>query len=42
MTALEALPQAQEGDRPAFVACLHWTCCVLRGDSEVAADLSRK
>jgi hypothetical protein len=39
VTALEALPQAQEGDRPAFVACLHWTCCVLRGDSEAAADL---
>ena len=38
VTALEALPQAQEGDRPAFVACLHWTCCVLRGDSEAAAD----
>jgi hypothetical protein len=39
VTALEALPQAQEADRPAFVACLHWTCCVLRGDSSTAADL---
>jgi hypothetical protein len=38
VTALEALPQAREGDRPAFVACLHWTCCVLRGDFEAAAD----
>jgi hypothetical protein len=39
VTALEALPQAQEADRPAFVTCLHWTCCVLRGDSEGAANL---
>jgi len=39
VSTLEALPQAQEADRPAFVACLHWICCVLRGDSEAAADL---
>ncbi|MGO8792215.1 MAG: hypothetical protein ACLQVL_33170 [Terriglobia bacterium] len=39
VTALEALPQAQEADRPAFVACLRWTCSVLDGNSDGAAGL---
>src|SRR5271157_1728386 len=34
---LEALPQAREGDRPAFLAVLRWTLCVLRSDSDGAA-----
>jgi hypothetical protein len=34
---LEALPQAREGDRPAFLAALHWTICVLRSDPDGAA-----
>jgi len=39
VTALEALPQAQEADRPAFVAGLRWTCCMIRGDSEAVSGL---
>jgi hypothetical protein len=34
---LEALPQAQEADRPAFLAALRWTGCVMRGEDEAAS-----
>ena len=34
---LEALPQTQEGDRPAFLAALAWAVSVLRGDPESAS-----
>jgi len=34
---LEALPQAREGDRPAFLEALRWTVCVLRSDPDGAA-----
>jgi len=37
LAALEALPQAQEADRPAFLAALRWTCSVIRGDAETAS-----
>jgi hypothetical protein len=37
LAALEALPQAQEADRPAFLAALCWTCSVIRGDAETAS-----
>ena len=37
LAALEALPQAQEADRPAFLAGLRWACCVMRGEAEAAA-----
>jgi tetratricopeptide (TPR) repeat protein len=36
LTALEALPQAQEADRPAFLAGLRWLCCILCGQAEAA------
>ncbi|MGO9268849.1 MAG: hypothetical protein ACLQOO_01065 [Terriglobia bacterium] len=36
---LEALPQAREGDRPAFLAALRWTLCVLRSDPDGASHL---
>ncbi|PYT75946.1 MAG: hypothetical protein DMG40_27200 [Acidobacteria bacterium] len=39
LAALEALPQAQEGDRPAFLAALRWACEVIRGNTELAASL---
>jgi len=34
---LEALPQAHETDRPAFLAALRWTGCVMRGEAEAAS-----
>jgi hypothetical protein len=37
LVALEALPQAQEADRPAFLAALRWTCSVIRADAETAS-----
>jgi hypothetical protein len=37
LAALEALPQAQEADRPAFLAALRWACSVIRGDAETAS-----
>jgi hypothetical protein len=37
VAALEALPQAQVADRPAFLVTLRWTCEVIRGDAEVAS-----
>jgi len=37
LAALEALPQALEADRPAFLAALRWTCSVIRGDTESAS-----
>ena len=37
VAALEALRQAQEADRPAFLAALRWTCSVIRGNVETAS-----
>jgi hypothetical protein len=37
MAALEALPQAQVADRPAFLVALRWACEVIRGDAERAS-----
>jgi hypothetical protein len=37
VAALEALPQAQVADRPAFLVALHWACEVIRGDAELAS-----
>jgi hypothetical protein len=37
LAELEALPQAQEADRPAFLAALRWTGCVARGEATAAA-----
>lgn len=37
LEALEALPQAREGDRPAFLASLRWAISVLHADPEGAA-----
>ena len=37
LAALEALPQAQEADRPAFLAAISWTCSVIREDAETAS-----
>jgi tetratricopeptide (TPR) repeat protein len=37
LAALEALPQAQVADRPAFLVALHWACEVIRGDAELAS-----
>jgi hypothetical protein len=34
VAALEALPQAQVADRPAFLVALRWACEVIRGDAE--------
>jgi hypothetical protein len=39
LAALEALPQAQEGDRPAFLVALCWAGEVIRGNTELAASL---
>ena len=39
LAALEALPQAQEGDRPAFLLALRWAREVIRGNAELAASL---
>jgi hypothetical protein len=33
---IEALPQAQEGDRPAFLAALRWVCATLLADEPQA------
>jgi hypothetical protein len=38
LAGLERLPQAQEGDRPAFLAALRWTCCVIRQELEPALN----
>jgi hypothetical protein len=37
LQALETLPQAQEGDRPAFVAALRWTARISQADFESAS-----
>jgi hypothetical protein len=37
VAALEALPQAQLADRPAFLLALRWACEVVRGDAELAS-----
>ena len=34
---LEALPQAHETDRPAFLAALRWTGCVILGEDKAAS-----
>jgi hypothetical protein len=39
LAALEALPQAQESDRPAFLLALRWASEVIRGNAELAASL---
>ena len=39
VAALEALPQAQVADRPAFLVALHWACEVIRGDADLASRL---
>jgi hypothetical protein len=36
LTTLEALPQAQEGDRRAFLTGLRWLCCIQCGEAEAA------
>jgi hypothetical protein len=38
LTELAALPQAQEADRPAFLAALRWTGCVISGEDKAAWD----
>jgi hypothetical protein len=38
LAELEALPQAQEADRPAFLAALRWTGCVMGGEDKAAWD----
>jgi hypothetical protein len=38
VAALEALPQAQVADRPAFLLALRWACEVIRGDAELASS----
>jgi hypothetical protein len=38
LATLDPLPQAQEGDRPAFLAALRWACCVIRADAEPASN----
>jgi tetratricopeptide (TPR) repeat protein len=42
LATLEPLPQGQEGDRPAFIAALRWTCCVVRGDADAASNAFTK
>jgi len=37
VAALEALPQAQLADRPAFVVALRWASAVIGGDAELAS-----
>ncbi len=37
---LEALLQAREGDRPAFLSAIRWMCAVLRRDEEAALQHS--
>jgi hypothetical protein len=37
LVELEALPQARETDRPAFLAALRWTGCVIVGETEAAS-----
>jgi hypothetical protein len=39
VAALEALPQAQVADRPAFLVALRWACEVIRGNGELASAL---
>lgn len=36
--ALKVLPQAQQGDRPAFVAALEWLCGLISGHPGVAGE----
>ena len=38
LAALEALPQAQVTDRPAFLLALRWTCEVIRSDAEMGSS----
>jgi hypothetical protein len=38
LAILEPLPQAQEGDRPAFLAALQWACSVVRADAQAASN----
>lgn len=38
VAALEALPQAQGADRPAFLVALRWASEVIRGDAELASS----
>jgi hypothetical protein len=38
LAALEALPQAQVGDRPAFLLALRWACQVIRNDAELGSS----
>jgi hypothetical protein len=38
LAELEALPQAQEADRPAFLAALRWAGCVIGGEDKAAWD----
>jgi hypothetical protein len=38
LAELEALPQAQEADRPAFLAALRWAACVIGGEDRAAWD----
>ena len=38
VAALEALPEAQLADRPAFLVALRWAGAVIRGDAELASS----
>ncbi len=38
VAALEALPEAQLADRPAFLVALRWAGAVIRGDGELASN----
>jgi hypothetical protein len=38
LAALEALPQAQVGDRPAFLVALRWACQVICNDAELGSS----
>ncbi len=38
VAALEALPEAQLADRPAFLVALRWAGSVIRGDAELASN----
>ena len=39
LAALDALPQAQLADRPAFLLALHWACEVISSEAELASSV---
>ena len=42
LATLDPLPQAQEGDRPAFLAAIRWACSVVRSDADAASNAFTK